>query len=156
MNKNLLIGLLAVVILLVGYLAISGKKKAPVTYPVETGTPVGETNPEVNQTSVSLSQQNDSGESGTATLVEENGQVVVTLNLLGGPENSPQPAHIHLGSCPDVGGVKYPLTNVVNGFSETSLDVTLAQLKSETPLGINVHKSVSEASVYTACGDLQF
>jgi len=105
---------------------------------------------------LTLSEQNDSGQTGTATLVEADGQVTVTLSFDSFPEDTPQPAHIHEGVCPDVGAVSYPLTNVVNGESVTVLDVTLAQLESELPMGINVHQSVPEASVYTSCGDLVF
>jgi len=105
---------------------------------------------------LNLSEQNDSGQTGTATMVEADGQVTVTLSMLGFPEDTPQPAHIHEGVCPDVGAVSYPLTNLVNGESVTVLDVTLAQLESELPMGINVHQSVTESSVYTACGDLVF
>jgi len=111
---------------------------------------------EETQITVELEEQNDSGESGTAILKEENNQTTVTITMTGFQEDVSQPAHIHVGSCPDVGAVSYPLTNVLNGESETTLDVTLAQLESELPLGINVHKSVDNASVWTACGDLEF
>jgi hypothetical protein len=111
-----------------------------------------ETQPE--SMTVNLLGQNDSGETGVATLTEKGGKVTVTLSMQGYPVDIPQPAHIHIGVCPDVGAVKYPLNNVDNGTSETTLDVTLAQLKSELPLGINVHKSGTEAGVFTACGDL--
>ena len=76
--------------------------------------------------------------------------------MIGAPENVSQPVHIHVGSCPEVGEVKYPLTNVLDGESVTTLDVTLEQLEIELPLAINVHKSVTEASVYISCGDIQF
>lgn len=104
--------------------------------------------------SVALSEQNKSGESGTATLTEVNGKVNVTLTLTGAPANVTQPAHIHVGPCPDVGAVKYALAFPVNGKSETELNVTLDQLRSELPLVINVHKSGAEANVYVSCGDL--
>src|SRR3989344_4691242 len=125
----------------------------------QTGEDTGEDAEEENETNeltINLSEQNNSSETGTATLVEENGQVVVTLNLTGFAENVSQPAHIHLGVCPDVGAVKYPLTNVLDGESVTTLDVTLAQLENELPLGINIHKSAEEASVYVSCGDVKF
>jgi len=111
---------------------------------------------EENQITVELTEENGSGESGTATLVKENGQVIVTLSMIGAPENVSQPAHIHVGSCPNVGEVKYPLTNVLDGESVTTLDVTLEQLEIEFPLAINVHKSATEASVYVSCGDIKF
>lgn len=111
---------------------------------------------EITEIMVNFTEQNDSGEFGTATLKEEDGQVVVTLNLVGAPQNVSQPAHIHNGSCPDVGGVKYPLTNVLNGESETTVNVTFDQLEDELPLAINVHQSVENASVYVACGDIKF
>src|SRR3989344_2513880 len=125
----------------------------------QTGEDTGEDAEEENETNeltINLSEQNNSSETGTATLVEENGQVVVTLNLTGFAENVSQPAHIHLGVCPDVGAVKYPLTNVLDGESVTTLDVTLAQLENELPLGININKSAEEASVYVSCGDVKF
>lgn len=105
---------------------------------------------------VTLTGENDSGQFGTATLAEADGKVTVTVALGGTPKGGPaQPAHIHVGECPGVGAVKYPLTSLNDGASTTVLDVTLDQLKGELPLAINVHKSATEASVYTACGPLQ-
>lgn len=104
---------------------------------------------------VTLSTQNNSGESGTATLKEENGKVKVTLNLTGAPASVSQPAHVHLGSCTSLGGVKHSLMYPLNGKSETTLDTTFDQLKAGLPLAINVHKSETEAGVYVSCGDLK-
>ncbi len=107
--------------------------------------------------SVPLTAENASGESGTAVLSEENGKVTVSVNLTGYPtDGTPQPAHIHVGACPGVGAVKYPLTSLINGTSVTVLDTTLAKLQSELPLAINIHKSAAESKVYTACGALSF
>lgn len=104
---------------------------------------------------VTLAEENNSAQSGTATLEEKNGKVVVTLSLTGGSFTAAQPAHIHVGKCPDVGAVQYPLTSVVNGKSETTLDIDMKTLLSGLPLGVNVHKSAAEAKIYTACGDIK-
>lgn len=105
---------------------------------------------------VTLNEQNDSGEYGTATLTEVGGQVMVSISMIGSPTGVSQPAHIHTGICPDVGGVVHSLEFPLNGGSETTLATTFEELRSGLPLAINIHKSVPEASVYTACGDLVF
>jgi hypothetical protein len=106
---------------------------------------------------IPLSEQNDLGQSGTAVLTEtKEGKLNVKLSMSGGKFTLPQPAHIHVGSCPNPGAVKYPLNNVVNGMSETVLDVKLDDvMKSADKLAINVHKSAAESKVYTACGDIK-
>lgn len=160
MNKNLLIGVGVIIILIVGYMLISNTQK---TAMVPTPMPVASTTTDNTATSsattsevmVVLAEQNTSKQLGTAILMEVDGKVKVTLKMTGVPEGVSQPAHIHIGACPEVGAVKYPLTNVVNGMSETTLDTTMAKLKSELPLGINVHKSQAEAKVYVSCGDLK-
>jgi len=101
--------------------------------------------------------QNNSGVSGTATLSGEDGNVKVILKLnnsLLGLLAPTEPAHIHLGSCANIGGVKYPLNSVVNGKSETMISVSLPQLKAQLPLAINVHKSAEDINTYIACTDL--
>lgn len=120
-----------------------------------TTTPPGN---ETNQTliTLNLTEQNNSSESGTATLLEGNGTVTITINVSGAPENVSQPAHIHNGSCPDVGAVKYALNNIINGSSTTIINATFNQLESELPLAINIHQSVENSSIYVSCGDIQF
>lgn len=155
MNKNLIYVVVGFLVLVGVWYFVFNKPSqvAPeqVTTEEETASPSAMT---AKETTVTLSEQNDSGQSGTATLSEVDGKVKVTLQMSGAPAGVTQPAHIHEGSCPDVGAVKYPLTSPVDGVSETILDVTLEQLKSELPLGINVHKSATEAAVYVSCGDL--
>src|SRR5690606_31428408 len=98
---------------------------------------------------VPLAEQNDLGQSGTATFTENaDGNVVVTLSMNGGTFPDPQPAHVHVGACPNPGAVKYPLANVVDGMSETTLDVTWDEIENGgEALAVNVHKSAAESSV---------
>lgn len=115
--------------------------------------------PSVNQKesemNVLLSAQNNSNESGVANLKDTSGMATVTINLTGYTDNVVQPAHIHMGDCPGVGTVKYPLNSVVNGKSVTVLDVSIMQLKQQLPLAINVHKSATDIATYTSCGSVQ-
>jgi len=146
-DQNLML-LAAAAAIIVAFFAIFAYKSGNIlSLPAASPTPV----PVVT---LNLDTQNKSGESGTATLQEADGKVTVTLNLVGFPKGVTQPAHIHVGSCPTPGAIKYPLTSVVNGVSVTTLDTTLENLKSMLPLAINVHKSATQSSVYYSCGDL--
>ncbi|MBI2011515.1 hypothetical protein HYS91_01985 [Candidatus Daviesbacteria bacterium] len=104
---------------------------------------------------IDLDEQNESSQSGTVMLLEENGKVKVSVDLSNVPKGVSQPAHIHIGACPTPGDVKYPLTNVVDGKSETTLNTTLTKLLSELPLAVNVHKSAADIKTYVACGNLE-
>lgn len=107
------------------------------------------------QITVQMLEQNGSGESGTATITEENGQIMVTLNLTGAPAGVAQPAHIHEGTCANLNpSPKYPLTTVMDGASTTTVPVTLGDLTGSQAYAINVHKSATEAKIYVACGDI--
>jgi len=103
---------------------------------------------------VALVAQNGSGEMGTAVLSEMGTQTRVMVNLTGTPTGVSQPMHIHGGACPKPGAVLYPLTNAIDGISETVLDVSLSKILGELPLAINVHKSATEAKVFVSCGNI--
>jgi hypothetical protein len=106
------------------------------------------------QMTITLLEQNKSKQAGIATITELGDKVSVKLQIAGA-SSSAEPAHIHAGKCPKPGEVKYPLTDVVGGISETMLDVSMSTLKSMLPLAINVHKSKAEIQSYVACGDLK-
>jgi len=107
-----------------------------------------------NSMLVKLSADNNSGETGTAVLTEVNGKTTVLITIVGEPAGASQPAHIHDGQCgPTLGKVVHPLTDVVNGVSTTTVNVTMAQLKGGK-FGINGHKSSAEIGTYTFCGNL--
>ncbi len=138
------------------FYVISANKGASI-YPTTSPSAMVETEGEtmMEKMMVALTAQNDSDETGTATLEEVDGQTVVTINVENEPEGANQPAHIHTGACPEPGAVVYPLTNVQNGTSTTTLDVSLADLRDQLPLAVNIHKSAAESKVYVSCGDLK-
>lgn len=142
----------------VGYYFLAGKKGsnnynttvAPSEVPSVTSEAMSP-----SKMTVTLMDENNSGESGTATIEEKDGKVEVAVALTGFPTDGvPQPAHIHVGECPGVGEVKYPLTDIVNGKSVTAVPVTLDELKNQLPLAINVHQSKADISTYVSCGEL--
>jgi len=92
----------------------------------------------------------DATQEGTVRLRQTGNQTSVTIALKPGPAGVAQPAHIHEGACPGVGAVKYPLTNVVDGASTTTVDAKFADLFTGG-YSINVHKSAAEVGVYVAC-----
>lgn len=109
-----------------------------------------------NNATFVLKPVNGSTEGGIVSFKEDKGQTTVTISLIGYAKNVEQPAHIHMGECPGVGSVKYPLNPVINGASVSVIPVVMSQFKKEMPLAINVHKSKTEISSYTACGLLSF
>ena len=103
---------------------------------------------------VTLGEQNNSGQNGTAVLTDMgDGTTKVVISVSNGSSTA-QPAHIHDGTCANLDPKPaYPLTSVVNGMSETIVPVEIHHLTDE-PYAINIHKSAAEASVYTACGNI--
>jgi hypothetical protein len=102
-----------------------------------------------------LTAQNGSGESGTVALTPQGQKTLVSIQLVGAPSTTPQPAHVHVGPCAKLTPApKYALSSVVDGVSVATLDVPIDQLTAGT-FAVNVHKSVEEIKTYVACGDLK-
>jgi hypothetical protein len=103
---------------------------------------------------VTMNAQNGSGETGTATLTQTGSDVNVVIAIKGAPATTPQPAHIHDGTCADLKGVVYPLTNVVAGSSTTVVKgITIDKLVGGT-YAINVHESAANIGKYVSCGNI--
>src|SRR3989344_3131123 len=65
---------------------------------------------------IKLSEQNNSGQKGEVTITPMGtSSVKVIVNITGKPATTTQPAHIHVGACPNPGAVRYPLTSVGKG-----------------------------------------
>ena len=100
-----------------------------------------------------ITAQNGSGEHGTVALKPRGDKTVVEVHIIGAPK-TPQPAHIHLGTCDKLDPApKYPLTPIVDGISETTVDASIATLTA-TAMAVNVHKSADDIKTYVACGNL--
>ncbi|HTW82664.1 MAG TPA: hypothetical protein VMD91_01200 [Candidatus Sulfotelmatobacter sp.] len=103
---------------------------------------------------VPLLEQNNSGESGQASLSDTAAGLVVVVTVHGGNAAGPQPNHIHFGTCANLGKVAYPFGPIVNGTSTTTIKgVTIADLQKDQ-YAINVHLSPTQASTYVACGNI--
>lgn len=148
-NKYFAVLILIIILLLGGYFLLTSQATAPSRVPAQTKEPM-----KIPQTGVSivLSEQNNSGQAGIATIIEENGKVVVSLKLTGALVDTPQPAHLHLGTCEKPGEVKFSLRDVTDGQSETTLDLDINMFNKKLPLILNVHKSEQEPDIYTSCG----
>ena len=107
----------------------------------------------VNTLSIILNAQNDSGQSGIATLTAQGDDTQVVLTLSEGAMES-SAVHIHSGQCgPELDGVVHPLTNITDGSSNTLLEgVALASLLTGG-FAINSHNA-DNPSIYTACGNI--
>jgi plastocyanin len=104
---------------------------------------------------VSLNQDNDSGQDGWANLTAKGDQTEVILLLPPGDLET-ELAHIHSGRCGEetLGEVVHPLTSFVDGagFSVSTLDVTMSNLLTGD-FAINTHSS-DDPGVYTSCGNI--
>jgi hypothetical protein len=82
-------------------------------------------------------------------------------------EDTPHPAHIHTGTCAELGDVVVPLEDVAGEAGEwvgpeSAIPVETSRTVVPLPLdeiiagghAINVHQSVDEIGVYIACGDI--
>ncbi len=104
---------------------------------------------------VTLNPQNNSGESGTATLTSVGtNQTKVDVTVTGQPAGVDQPEHIHTGTCANLNPTPtYPLNNLVNGKSSTTVNVSLSTLLA-SPFAINGHKSATDINTYVYCGEI--
>ena len=104
---------------------------------------------------ITLREQSGSGQSGTAVLTAVGNQTRVVVTLSNPAAGVAQPAHIHEGTCANLNPQpRYPLQSLMNGRSETVVDVPLSQLLAGQ-FAINVHKSQQEISTYVACGEIR-
>lgn len=99
-------------------------------------------------------------QTGTATLTAvDASQTEVVINIDPSPDGADveQPAHVHAGTCDNLPGslgeIVYPLENVVNGTSTTTIDAGLDSLQTGD-FAINVHESGTALGVYVSCGNI--
>lgn len=103
---------------------------------------------------IQLAAQNNSGQTGSATLTPEGDKTKVVILLTHAPSGVAQPAHIHLGTCDKLDKApKWKLEAVKDGRSTTVVPVSLDTILKEKT-AINIHKSAEEIQVYVSCGNI--
>ena len=100
-----------------------------------------------------LASIDGSAQDGSVTFIDLGGETAVVISVGSAAAGLAQPAHIHEGACDALGNVTFPLTNVVDGRSVTLIDESISNVMRGGYV-VNLHKSVGEISVYTACGSL--
>lgn len=105
---------------------------------------------------VQMKALNGSGENGTAVLTQESDGVHIALALKNGPKDTPQPTHIHIGTCGNIKKApEYALNNTVDGKGESTVKgVKLSDLMAGK-YAINVHKSGDDLGTYVSCGNIK-
>ncbi|MBI3538450.1 MAG: hypothetical protein HY070_12950 [Chloroflexi bacterium] len=96
----------------------------------------------------------DEHQSGVALLIAQEGRTEVTLQMPASGAGAVRPAQLFDGACPNLGAVKYPLNNIADGKSFTSIPFPLTDLLRNNWL-IGVRKSFAEPNVFVACGAIK-
>ena len=104
---------------------------------------------------INMGAQNGSKQTGSATVKDVKGGVLVTVKLMNEPKTASEPTHIHAGTCAKLNPAPWkPLKDTVGGSSVTMVKgVSVADLK-KTHYAINVHESAANLGKYVSCGDL--
>ena len=102
---------------------------------------------------IALGELNNSGQSGKATLTARGDRTEVVIEIAAGAAGVAQPIHIHSGTCDSLGDVVFALTNLDGGKSTTTVDATLASLRTGK-FTINGHKSGDEIATFISCGNI--
>lgn len=92
-------------------------------------------------------------QTGWATLTETVDGLHVELEIAPSAPVA-QPAHIHIGTCDQMGAVEYPLENVIAGHSVTEIDGVTIEDIAAGGHAINVHLSFADFKTFTACGNI--
>jgi hypothetical protein len=94
-----------------------------------------------------------SSQSGTITFQAMGSETKVIINITKELASADEPAHIHVGGCKNPGAVKFPLTNVVHGYSVTILNMPISEA-TVAGMSVNIHKSTQQLNIYVACGNI--
>jgi hypothetical protein len=94
-----------------------------------------------------------SSQSGTITFQAMGSKTKVTIMITKERASAYEPAHIHVGGCKNPGAVKFPLTDVVHGYSVTILNVPISEA-TVAGTSVNIHKSAQQLNIYVACGNI--
>ncbi|MFZ5470963.1 MAG: hypothetical protein ACOZIN_16165 [Myxococcota bacterium] len=111
------------------------------------------------QVVVTMNAENNSGQSGLATLTDKGDKTRVEVSLDVSTDPGPQPVHIHEGRCGEIGGKVLGGTGMAqltlnegNLVSDSEIAVPLSKLLGGTH-AINAHFS-ADLDLYVSCGNI--
>ena len=99
--------------------------------------------------SIELNELNDSGQTGFVSLISRGLNTEIVVSATAGISAS---AHIHEGSCQNLGGVAYGLSDTSGSISSSTVDAELDSLVAGD-FAVNLH-TADDGSVYSSCGDI--
>lgn len=103
-----------------------------------------------------MKAKNGSGEDGTAIVTQTEAGLQVVISLKNPPKDTPQPTHIHAGTCDNISKApEYPLDNTVNGKGTSLVKGVKLEDLMNGKYAINVHKSGDDLATYVSCGDIK-
>lgn len=158
LHKNILPVLAtAVFIVIVGILIFFGKGANPPSPQKSPSVKNSTQNTDsAKEFAVYLKPMGNSKQTGSASLIDKNGKVIIGISTTGEPKNVVQMANIYSGTCESLANVKYPLNNIVNGSSQTTLETTLLNLQNSGQLAININKTQGDNKSSVSCANLEF
>lgn len=110
---------------------------------------------------IDMVSQNNSGQTGTATLSQEGDALVIDMVIKRANLPDGQPAHLHEGRCGEVGAARAPICGAMGtttrdaGTVGCHMELTLFSLDSVRDGGwmLNVHDP-RDFGLYTSCGNI--
>lgn len=90
----------------------------------------------------------------TISMTQQGLQVDIHTEDSEPPLEVKQPAGIYIGTCEKKGKQQYALTPVLDGKSNTTLNATMEQLRSQGPLTLYIYKGEGDLVSYNSCGEL--
>lgn len=107
---------------------------------------------------VTMNAENNSGQRGLATATQVTpARLRVDLDIAPADDTQPLPAHIHPGTCGEIGKIHRSLNSLElregRFTSATEVEMTLDELAAN-PFAINVHDA-RDFSLYVSCGELK-
>jgi hypothetical protein len=105
---------------------------------------------------VNMTAMNNSGENGTAVLMDDpHFGVSVRINLSGAPDGVAQPAVIHAGTCGNINPrPELPIKPVIDGRTLSTIPGINLEHLTKGHYSLIVHKSSSAFGTYVSCGNI--
>lgn len=154
-SSGIVVALIIIILLVVGIIFFTGDETTDegMMEENEETEEMEEMENTVQSGAAILTALGESGVSGGAAFLVDSNNTAVQVVLEGTTEDVAHPAHVHMGTCEELGEVVYPLNDVVGGESTTLLEGFDV---SDGDYVVNVHASAEDLDTSVACGQVMF